>query len=421
MGLKIKLFGKEIFEFARSVSPENPAYSLSDPAIWDAFDYSPSKSGVSVNDKNAITFSAVWSAVTLISRTIAALPFKLYERTDQGKALADNHPLYNLLSVSPNYYQNAFNFRDLMQAFVLLWGNAYAQIIRDSKQIPIELNILHPSVVTPVLVKRKIYYNVSTANGQITLASYEMLHLRGPGFDPLQGKSMIQIAAEAIGLGLSAQDFASMFFKNGGNMSGVIEHPGHLEDPAINNLQKSIKKNFSGNTNAHKVIILDEGMKYNRISIPAQDAQLIETRKFQVEEIARIYHVPLHKLQSLDRATNNNIEHQAIEYVQDCLLPWLVCWETECCAKLLMESEKKNYFFKFNITSLLRGDTASRGEFYSKGLNAGWFSVNEIRELEDMNKAENCDDHYVQVNLQNITDPSKNPSKQQTTNSETKI
>ena len=218
--------------------------------------------------------------------------------------------------------------------------------------------------------------------GEIILPSEQVLHIPGLGFDGLVGYSPIAMAKNAIGLAVACDEYGASFFANGASPSAVLEHPGVIKNPE--RVREAWQRAY-GSGNAHKTAILEEGMKYTPISIPNNEAQFLETRKFQIEEIARLYRVPLHMIGDLDHATFSNIEHLSLEFVKYTLDPWLIRWEQSLMKALLSDSEKGKYFIKFNVEGLLRGDYASRMSGYATARQNGWMSANDIRELEDMN------------------------------------
>lgn len=344
-----------------------------------------SNAGVNVNEYNAMQVSAVYACVRVLSETIASLPLPLYRRLERGKEKATYHPLYFLLHDMPNPDMTSFTFRETLMSHLLLWGNAYAQVIRNGKGNISELWPLLPDrmSVERDLISGQLVYKYSKDGQQILLKQEEVLHIPGLGFDGIKGYSPIHMAREAIGLALATEEFGSRFFANGARPGGVLEHPGVVKDPE--KLRKSWEEVYKGVKNSHKIAVLEEGMKYHEIGIPPEDAQFLETRKFQLNEICRIFRVPPHLVGDLERATFSNIEHQSIEFVVHTVRPWLVRWEQAITKCLLREGERKIYFPKFTVDGLLRGDFKARMEGYAIGRQNGWLSANDIRELEDMN------------------------------------
>ncbi len=345
-----------------------------------------SNSGKYVSEDNALQVSAVYACVKVLAETIASLPLPVYIReTSGGKTKAFSHPLYPVLHDLTNSDMTSFTFRELMMTYLLLWGNAYAQIIRDRQKRIIALEPLKPAnmMVTRDENTKKLRYQYADGAQSIEFKPEQVLHIPALSFDGIVGISPIAQAREAIGLSLATEEFGARFFGNGARPGGVLEHPGVVKDPA--KLRESWEQVYRGTRNSHKIAVLEEGMKYHEIGIPPEDAQFLETRKFQVTEICRIFRVPPHLVADLERSTNNNIEHQSIEFVVHTIRPWLVRWEQAIYKSLLNESERQIYFARFTVDGLLRGDFNSRMAGYAIGRQNGWLSANDIRSLEDMN------------------------------------
>lgn len=378
--------------FARLFHPKNRPKNYYDSPSYDYF-FGRTPSGKSVTDRTAIQHMAVYACVRVLSEAVAQLPLNLYEYTADGKQKAIRHPLYRLLHDQPNEEMTSFIFRETLMSHLLIYGNAFAQIIRNGRG---EVYSLYPLMPDKMQVDRDeqnrlIYrysrYDEANPNmkelGEIILPADQVLHIPGLGFDGLVGYSPIAMAKNAIGISLACEEYGASFFANGASPSGILEHPGTIKD--FEKVRKGWQAAY-GSGNAHKVAILEEGMKYQPISIPNNEAQFLETRKFQVEEIARLYRVPLHMIGDLEHATFSNIEQQSLEFVKYTLDPWLVRWEQGMQAALLSDTEKEQYFIKFNADGLLRGDYASRMQGYATARQNGWLSANDIRELEDMNR-----------------------------------
>ena len=353
-----------------------------------------STAGKNVNERSAMQMTAVYACVRILSEAIAGLPLHLYRYSDEGsKEKAVDNPLYFLLHDEPNEEMTSFVFRETLMTHLLLWGNAYAQIIRNGKG---SVMALYPLMPNKMEVDRDengqiIYkYNRSKdeANtkeeGTVVLESADVLHIPGLGFDGLVGYSPIAMAKNAIGMAIACEEFGSKFFANGASPSGVLEHPGILKDPA--RVRDSWNAAYGGSANSHKVAVLEEGMKYTPISISPNEAQFLETRKFQINEIARIFRVPPHMVGDLEKSSFSNIEQQSLEFVKYTLDPWVIRWEQSLSRALLSQEEKRTYFFKFNVDGLLRGDYQSRMNGYAVGRQNGWMSANDIRELENMDR-----------------------------------
>lgn len=358
-----------------------------------------SNSGVMVDELRAMQTSAVYACVKILAETVASLPLHLYKKGKDGKnELAEQHPLFCCLYECPNEEMTSFEFRETMMTSVLLWGNAYARIIRKKGHVS-ELWYLKPQNMTverdSVTHRIKYTYTDDITNQIIIYRPDQVFHLKGLSLDGVKGISPIAQAREAVGLALATEEYGAKFFGNGARPGGVLEHPGILKDPE--KLRESWNRVYQGARNSHKVAVLEEGMKYHTIGIAPEDAQFLETRKYQVNEICRIFRVPPHLVGDLDRATFSNIEHQSIEFVQHTIRPWIVRWEQEISRSLLDESERLLYFAKFNVDGLMRGDYKSRMAGYAIGRQNGWLSINDIRRLEDMSlvPADKGGDEYL--------------------------
>ena len=364
-----------------------------------------SASGKQVNERTSMQMTAVYSCVRILSEAVASLPLNVYRYTDTGgKEKAIDHSLYRLLHDEPNPEMSSFIFRETLMTHLLLWGNAYAQIIRNGKG---EVIALYPLMPDRMTVDRdsngRLYYKYRKSNddaptmesGVVNLAPSDVLHVPGLGFDGLVGYSPIAMAKNAIGLAIAAEEYGSKFYANGAAPSGVLEHPGTLKDPT--RVRDSWNSTFGGSSNSHKVAVLEEGMKYTPISISPNEAQFLETRKFQINEIARIFRVPPHMVGDLEKSSFSNIEQQSLEFVKYTLDPWVIRWEQSIQRSLLSKDEKAVYFVKFNLEGLLRGDYQSRMNGYAIGRQNGWMSANDIRELENLDRipAEDGGDLYL--------------------------
>lgn len=361
-----------------------------------------SYAGPRVDEDSALRYSAVYACVRIISESIAALPLPLIRQRGRNKERAEEHPLYRVLHDLANPEMTAFEWRELMFAHVLTWGNGYSEIEFDNRGQIVALWPLRPDKVEEI--KRNAqgqldYVYRLPDNSLRAMPWYRIHHIRGPG-DALMGHSPIRTAArQAVGLGLATEEYGARFFSNGAKPGAVLKHPGKLSDPAYERLKASFAEEHQGLSNSHRTKILEEGMDIATIGIPPNEAQFLETRKFQVTEIARIYRVPPHMLADLDRATFSNIEHQSLNFVQHTLLPWLVRHEQAIARDLLSEEERRSYFAKYVVAGMLRGDMASRSQAYTTGINAGYLTRNEARELEDLNPLPGLDTPLVPLNM----------------------
>lgn len=361
-----------------------------------SFLFGGSTSGKLVNERSAMQMTAVYACVRILSEAVAGLPLHLY-RKDEGlrKQKAEDHPLYFLVHDEPNPEMTSFVFRETMMTHLLLWGNAYAQIIRNGKG---EVVALYPLMPNRMQVDRdksgKLYYQYTTSaedaptmkGNSVVLNPSDVLHIPGLGFDGLVGYSPIAMAKNAIGMAIACEEYGAKFFANGAAPSGVLEHPGTVKDPT--RLRDTWQGQFGGSANAGRVAVLEEGMKYTPISISPEQAQFLQTRKFQINEIARIFRVPPHMVGDLEKSSFSNIEQQSLEFVKYTLDPWVIRWEQALARSLLSPDEKQSHFFRFNVEGLLRGDYQSRMNGYATARQNGWMSANDIRTLEDMDRIE---------------------------------
>ncbi len=350
-----------------------------------SFLFGGSTSGKTVNERTAMQMTAVYACVRILAETVASIPLHTYRYTDNGKEKAVDHQLYYLLHDQPNHEMTSFVFRETLMSHLLLWGNAYAQIIRDGRGKVLSLYPLMPDKMTvDRTAKGELFYQYSKDDGDAILKPDEVLHIPGLGFDGLVGYSPIAMSKNAIGMAIAVEEYGAKFFANGANPSGVLEHPGVIKDPK--KVRESWNQLYQGSSNSNKIAVLEEGLTFKTISIPPEAAQFIATRKFQITEIARIFRIPPHMIGDLEKSSFSNIEQQSLEYVKYTLDPWVVRWEQAMQKALLSDAEKKEYFIKFNVDGLLRGDYKSRMDGYAVGRQNGWLSSNDIRELENMNR-----------------------------------
>ena len=353
-----------------------------------------STAGKHVNERSAMQMTAVYSCVRILAEAVAGLPLHLYKYTEEGgKEKAVDHPLYLLLHDEPNPEMSSFVFRETLMTHLLLWGNAYAQIIRNGKNEVVALYPLMPNKMSVDRDERgQLYYTYQRSNEEaptmkgssVILKPSEVLHIPGLGFDGLVGYSPIAMAKNAIGMAIACEEYGAKFFANGAQPGGVLEHPGTIKDPQ--RVRESWQSTFGGSGNANRIAVLEEGMKYTPIAISPEQAQFLETRKFQINESARIFRVPPHMVGDLEKSSFSNIEQQSLEFVKYTLDPWVIRWEQSIMRSLLTPEEKKTFYVKFNLEGLLRGDYQSRMNGYAIGRQNGWMSANDIRELENLDR-----------------------------------
>ncbi len=379
-------------------SPKNRLYGST-----YSFFFGGTASGKTVNERTAMQTTAVYACVRILAETIASLPLNIYRSTGNGKEKAIDHQLYYLLHDEPNPEMTSFVFRETLMSHLLLWGNAYAQIIRDGRGKVLALYPLLPDRMTvDRTTEGQLYFEYRKDTGYVILRPEDILHIPGLGFDGLVGYSPIAMAKNAIGMAIATEEYGGKFFANGASPGGVLEHPGVVKDPA--RIRESWNAVYQGSSNAHRIAVLEEGMKFQSIGIPPEQAQFLETRKFQTEEICRIFRVPPHLVANLDKATFSNIEHQSISFVVHTIRPWLVRLEQGMNKALLTPSEKGQYFVGFVVDGLLRGDYASRMQGYAIGIQNGFLSPNDVRTLENMNTIEHGDIYVMNGNMLKLED-----------------
>ncbi|WP_047244136.1 phage portal protein [Chromobacterium subtsugae] len=359
-----------------------------------------SKTGASVTPQTVMRVSACYASVRNISEDLAKLPLHLYKRMPRGKERAIKHPLYAVLNSRPNSWQTPFEFVQLLTAMMVLRGNGYARVVRGFGSRVLELIPLHPDrVEVKQLDDLSLRYDYSRPDGRrVQLEQGDVLHLRGLTLDGVRGVSPIAYARESFGLALAAEEHGARMFGGRVTGPGVLKAPGKLSDTAFERLREGWEER-GGLENSSKPVILEEGLSWESLGLKLSDLQFLETRKFQVEEIARLYRMPLHKINSMDKATFSNIEHQSQEYVTDTLLPWARRWEQAIARDLLGETDQDDFYSAFLFNSLLRGDAKSRCEFYRGMSGIGVLTPNMILEMEDMDTYEGGDVRLVPLNM----------------------
>lgn len=356
--------------------------------------------GITVTPDTALQTSAVFACARVLAETMASVPLHWYEKqADGGRKPADEFYLAQVLA-NPNEFMTGFEYVELQMKHLALRGNSYSQIEYDERGRISELWPLLPqNFIGWKIVDNRRIYQYMDVDGKIRPISSDILwHLRGLG-DGMDGYSPIGLMRRAISLGINAEEFGNRFFENDARPGIILEHPGKLKDEAYENLKKSWNEEHQGVTKAHRVQILEEGMKLHEVGIPPEDAQFLETRKFQVTEIARIFRVPPHMIADLERSTNNNIEQQGIEFVKFTVLPWARRIEQSIKKNMLLARERARYYPEFMLAGLERGDIAGRYQAYAVARQNGWMSANDIRKLENMNPVEGGDVYLVPLNM----------------------
>lgn len=376
--------------------------TLSNPSDWHLqyFTGGISSAGVPVNRETALGLSAVWACVRILSETVASLPLELWKKENDGSVfLAVDHPLYNLLNAEPSPRYTSFLFRETSMNHICLDGNSYALIKRRNNARPYELQILDPKQIQIFENEfGEIYYRSLEFN--TVFSSLEILHIPCmASANGIKGKSPIAAHRDNLGLGLGAIKYGSGLYKNGAHIPGYLSTDKNLKSETATKIGMQYKAAYGGLDNAGKIPVLWEGMKFYPVSLNPVDADYIATRKFSTEEIARIFNVPPHMIQSLERSTNNNIEHQSLDFVKHSIMPYLKRWEQELGRKLLREDEKGTYFFRFNLDGLLRADAETRAKYLATMIQNGIMSRNEARAKENLNPIKGLDEILVPLNM----------------------
>jgi HK97 family phage portal protein len=350
-----------------------------------------SNTGIKVNEESAMKFSAVYACIRIISEDIGLLPMEIRRWRNprdksKGSDVAYDHPLNDVLLNAPNSEMNAMTFEETFQSHVLQSGNGYAYKVLNNKGQVIGLKLLNWFSMQPKRDKDtgQVYYAFDDRGKETRFEKYEIFHIPGLGYDGLVGYSPIKMAMEAVGLGLAAEEFAARFYSNGANVGGFITMDATVQDK--DSLKTEFETKFGGLGKAHKVIFLENGMQFQRLNMNLDEAQFIETRRFQIEEIARIYRMPPHMIGDLTHATFSNIEHQDLAYVKRTLLPWIKRWEIATDTQnLTLRDRQQGLFSRLNIDELLRGDAPTRASVNHIKRQDGVISTNEWRAVDDMN------------------------------------
>jgi len=393
----MSLMSRIMHSFRNDLSATDPkAWS---PSFWNLISGQTS-SGQNVDEQTALTFSAVYCAISLISGTISSLPLNLIWKKPGKTVTATHKSIHRVMHTQWNKYMTAQIGREVMHAHILAWGNGYAEIVRDAVGNVRELWPIPPNRVHPEMKDGELVYNVQVDGRTIPLPRERVLHIPGLGFDGFMGYSVISLARQSIGMGLAMEEFGARFFSNGAHPGMVVSHPMKLSQLASENLSRELDKKYSGLGKAHRMMLLEEGMKMEKVGIPQEDSQFLESRQFQVPEIARWFNLPPHKLKDLTRSSFNNIESEQISFVTESLWPWVERLESNYDTQLLTRKDQdQGYEFKHIMEGLLRGDSKSRSEFYAKMWSIGAMNINEIREKEDMDPIEGGDRYFVPLNM----------------------
>jgi len=401
--------------------------SLSDekswsPSLWNLIG-SQSISGENVTEHTALTYSAVWDAVGQIAGTISTLPLHLL-RTDANKTIqATDKRLFRVMHSEFNPWMTAQIGREVMMSHVLMWGNCYAEIVRNGYGDIIQLWPITPNRVRMEIKEGELIYNIKVGAEEIPLKRDQILHIPGLGFDGLQGYSVIAMARKSLGLGMALETFGALYFGQGTHPGLVVSHPNKLSPETRGNLESALNTQYSGLGNSNRLMLLDDGLKPEKIGIPPNDSQFIESRTFQISDVARWFHMPVHRLRNLDRATNNNIEAEQISWVVDTLLPWCIRLEQCYDQQLLTEPEKVRQFLysRHNLDGQMRGNSKDRAEYYKTMTGIGAMTINMVRQKENFDPDPNpyADEPFIAINnmipLSKIDEYMANQAKQSTT------
>ena len=348
--------------------------------------------GKTVSNKEALTLSAFYNGIEIITNDIAKLPKGVFRKVNGSIEHLSDHAVDYLIDNTPNQYMNSFMFHKMMGQLAILKGNGYAEIIRHKKSAaPIALQLV-TSQVDVVIYNEKLFYKF---DGKV-VPSENMIHIPGFSYNGITGVGIVTLAAQSLGFALSAQNYGSEYYSAKGVGSGVIETPKKIDPEAKKRISEAVSGAFNKADN-YKIPILDEEMTFKQVRISAEESQFLLSHKHGVEEVARWLNIPPHKLKSLDKATFSNIEHQEIQHAGDSIMPWAIRFEQEYKAKLFTAAER-NYYVKFNMNAIMRADMAARGEYYSKMANTGIYTRNEIRALEDMNPLAGLDEPLTPLN-----------------------
>lgn len=348
---------------------------------------SESYTGVTVTEITALQSSAVFACVRNIAETIASLPLFVYKRRDDGgKDRWPAHSLYSILHNKPNPEMTSFEFREIMLAHILLWGNSYCELVYNGAGRIMEIWPLRPDRMNVERKDKKLKYTYTLPDKKEVVISNELVwHTKGFGYDGITGLSVIGLARESIGLSLATEEYGARYFGSGATPDGVLTHPGKLTPVAIDSMKKSWDDQHKGLSKSHRVAILQEGVSYTQIGIPPEDSQFLETRKFQIRDICRIFRMQPHKIADLEDATFSNVEEENIDHVVDTIRPWCVRFEQSTDMRLFPPEEQAIFFVEFLIDGLLRGNIVNRYSAYATARQNGWMCADDIRELENMN------------------------------------
>jgi HK97 family phage portal protein len=375
----------------------------------------PTADNSTIDANTAMSFTAVFACNRVLSETLASCPIFLYEKDSKGNRIqVTDAPEYQLMHYNPNPEMTPGQFKETGMSNMNLGGNFIAQKVFNLHGDLLELR--------PILWNR-VRIDIDKDTGKLLYfidgktepkTRDEILHIPGLTLDGYIGVTPLTYAALTIDIGLSQDKFERNFYLNRASTSGIFQYPNELGDEAFKRLKKDIKKNYTGLSNAGVPMILEGGGQFKEVTMKLTDAQFLESKRFRIEDVCRIFRIPLHLVQDLTRSTNNNIEHQSLEFIVYTMLPWFKRWEENLNLQLLSnESKRKNRYFEFKVDALLRGDAQTRASAYAQGRQWGWLSVNDIRRLENMDPIENGDIYLQPLNMSEAgTDDIENKDKE---------
>jgi len=360
-----------------------------------------SGSGIAVDKNIALTFTAVWSAVRLLSESISILPVNVYDRQPNGdKNLAPKNAVYKLVHNEPNNYMSSVTFFEKVMMDLCLSGNSYVHIVRNGGGTPQELIPLNAKDINVKINDGQIFYH--NRSSDIVLDDYDVLHFKGVSQDGIIGLSPITQNANAIGWGIGLEEYGNKYFTNSAKLSGVLETDRALSEEAIERLRNSFSNTYNQLQNAQSTAILEEGLSFKPITISPEQSQFLASRIFSITEIARMFNIPTFMLQEHSKSSFNNIESLSQSYVTYTLMPYIRRMESEMNRKLFKTNEKGKLFVEWNVNGLLRGNIKDRTDAYKTGINNGYLTINEIRRKENLNSVADGDELYLPLNITKI-------------------
>lgn len=392
-------------------SLENPSTPLSDPAAWlqEVFGGTLTTANVRVTEKSALSVTAFWSAVATISDTLGELPIRLIRKDASGQSEeVRDHDVWSRLKYSPNTAMTSIVFKSTVQAHALTHGNGYAYIRRNRLGRPIELWPMLPQTTYPEMRDGRTMYNAQMKDGTYKLIeARNVLHIPGMSMNGVTGLSILQCQRETLGGAIAKNRYGTRLFANGAKPSGIMSFPGKIRDPE--SVKRQVEQATNGE-NAHGLMVVGGDVKYAPISLPPEDAQFLQSRDFDVDEVGRMFRLPAHFLNKMGQATFNNLEQMGTHFVRHTLQPWVTRWEQEITRKLLTRDEIADGMeFKFNVDALMRADIKTRYETYEKGINTGFLTRNEARRMEDKAPLPGLDKPIMPLNMAETGAPSAEP------------